>query len=76
MFPSLSLAVTTRTHLTKKYLRGRRAYRLRNTVTCSQEKTIFFNSVKWMIINVTKLAPVSPENTLVLDQLSEEGFDL
>ena len=29
-----------------------------------------------MIVNVTKLAPVSPENTLVLDQLSEEGFDL
>ena len=26
-----------------------------------------------MIVNVTKLAPVSPENTLVLDQLSEEG---
>ena len=37
---------------------------------------IFFNSVKWMIVNVTKLAPVSPENTLVLDQSSEEGFDL
>ena len=37
---------------------------------------IFFNSVKWMIVNVTKWAPVSPENTLVLDQLSEEGFDL
>ena len=34
---------------------------------------IFFNSVKWMIVNVTKWAP---ENTLVLDQLSEEGFDL
>ena len=29
-----------------------------------------------MIVNVRKLAPVSPENTLVLDQLSEEGFDL
>ena len=29
-----------------------------------------------MIVNVTKLAPVSPENALVLDQLSEEGFDL
>ena len=29
-----------------------------------------------MIVNVTKLAPVSPENTLVLDQLSEEKFDL
>ena len=25
---------------------------------------IFFISVKWMIVNVTKLAPVSPENTL------------
>ena len=29
-----------------------------------------------MIVNVTKLAPVSPENTLVLDQLSEGLFDL
>ena len=29
-----------------------------------------------MIVNVTKLAPVSPENPLVLDQSSEEGFDL
>ena len=29
-----------------------------------------------MIVNVTKLAPVSPENTLVLNQSSEEGFDL
>ena len=27
-------------------------------------------------LNGTKLAPVSPENTLVLDRLSEEGFDL
>ena len=50
----------------------------RLAVTCSQEKkdNNFFNSVKWMIVNVTKLVPVSPENTLVLDQLSEEGFDL
>ena len=24
----------------------------------------FFNSVKWVIVNVTKLASVSPENTL------------
>ena len=29
-----------------------------------------------MIVNVTKLAALSPENTLVQDQLSEEGFDL
>ena len=29
-----------------------------------------------MMVNVTKLVPVSPENTLVLNQLSKEGFDL
>ena len=50
----------------------------RLAVTCSQEKkdNNFFKSVKWIIVNVIKLAPVSPENILVLDQLSEEGFDL
>ena len=37
----------------------------RLAATCSQEKKDnFFNSVKWMIVNVTKLAPVNQENTL------------
>ena len=46
------------------------------SLVLKRRKTIiFFNSIKCMIVNVTKLAPVSPENTLVLDHLSEEGFD-
>ena len=46
----------------------------RLAVTCSQEKkdNNFFNSVKWIIVNVTKVQ----RTPLVLDQLSEEGFDL
>ena len=50
----------------------------RLAVTFSQEKkdSNVFNSVKWILVNVTKLALVSPENTLVLDQFSEGGFDL
>ena len=35
------------------------------SLVLKRRKTIiFFNSVKWTIVNVTKLAPVSPENTL------------
>ena len=46
------------------------------SLVLKRSKTIFFNSIKWMMVNVTKLATESPENILVLDQLSEEGFDL
>ena len=29
-----------------------------------QKKANNFNSIKYMIVNITKLAPVSPKNTL------------
>ncbi len=51
-----------------------------NKETCfhlfMEKKPIIFNSIKYMTVNVTKLAPVSPKNTLSVRQIVGKKFGL